>query len=125
ELETPRPLGEVLLEPTRIYARQIVALLRGYKVKKPIGGMAHITGGGLPGNVNRALPSDCDARLDTRAWRVPPVFRMVQRHGGVADDEMFRVFNMGVGYVLIVRPHFVDAVMEKLTRLGEDVFVLG
>jgi len=124
-LESERTLGELLLEPTRIYAKQIVSLLRGYTVKRPIGGMAHITGGGLPGNVNRALPDDCDARIERKAWRVPPLFRFLQEHGNIAEDEMFRVFNMGIGYVVIVRPHFADAVAEKLRRLGEQVTVLG
>lgn len=125
ELETDRTLGEVLLEPTRIYAKQIVTLLRGYKVKRPIGGMAHITGGGLPGNVNRALGDDQNAKIDLKSWPVPPLFRFLQKHGNVDKDEMFRVFNMGIGYILIVRPHFAEAVADKLRRLGEDVFTLG
>lgn len=118
-------LGEVLLEPTRIYVKPIVNLLRGYKVKRPISGMAHITGGGLPGNVNRALPDDLDAELDRKAWDVPAVFGFLQKHGRVADDEMMRVFNMGIGYTLIVRPHFADAVADKLRRAGETVYKLG
>jgi len=118
-------LGEVLLEPTRIYARHIVQLLRNYKVKKIVSGMAHITGGGLPGNVNRALSDDLDARLDTGAWDVPPVFRFLQHHGGVDEEEMHRVFNMGVGYVLIVRPSFADSIVRQLEKLGEDARVIG
>lgn len=125
ELQDDRPLGRILLEPTRIYARQIVSLLRSYKVKRPIGGMAHITGGGLPGNVNRALHNSVNARLDLGAWNVPPLFKFLQRHGKVDEKEMFRVFNMGVGYTLIVRPHFAEAVLDKLHRLGEQAFVLG
>jgi len=125
ELETDRPLGRVLLEPTRIYTKPIAELLRGYKRKRPISGMAHITGGGLPGNLNRALPDNLDARLDTRAWDVPPIFRFLRERGGIDTAEMFRVFNMGIGYTLIVRPHFADAVAEKLTRAGEQVTVLG
>ncbi len=125
QLEDDRPLGEVLLEPTRIYAKQIVNLLRSYKVKRPIGGMAHITGGGLPGNVNRALHGGVDAKLSRKAWDIPPLFKFLQKHGKVAEDEMFRVFNMGVGYTLIVRPHFADAVMDKLKKQGESPFILG
>ncbi len=120
-----RPLGEILLEPTRIYVKPIVNLLRQYKVKRPISGMAHITGGGLPGNVNRALPDDMDAVLSRRSWEVPALFGFLQKHGGVADDEMLRVFNMGIGYTLIVRPHFAEAVAEKLRRAGETVVRLG
>lgn len=125
ELEDDRPLGRVLLEPTRIYSKQIVSLLRSYKRKRPIGGMAHITGGGLPGNVNRALHNNVDAKLSKKAWELPPLFKFLQRHGKVEEQEMFRVFNMGVGYTLIVRPHFADAVMEKLRKQGETPFVLG
>lgn len=120
-----RPLGEALLEPTRIYAKPIVSLLRSYSRKKPVSGMAHITGGGLPGNLNRALPEDCDAVLDRSAWEVPALFRFLQEHGHVEDQEMFRVFNMGVGYTLIVRPHFAEGVTERLRDSGETVFRLG
>ncbi len=125
ELEDDRPLGEVLLEPTRIYAKQIVSVLRSYKRKRPIGGMAHITGGGLPGNVNRALHSAVDAKISRKTWGIPPLFKFLQRHGNVEDEEMLRVFNMGVGYTMIVRPHFADAIMEKLTKQGEQPFILG
>jgi phosphoribosylformylglycinamidine cyclo-ligase len=125
ELEDERPLGRVLLEPTRIYAKQIISVLRTYKVKKPIGGMAHITGGGLPGNVNRTLHGGVDAKISRKAWDIPPLFKFLQRHGKIDDQEMLKVFNMGVGYTLIVRPHFADAVMDKLRKQGEQPFVLG
>ncbi len=124
-LHAGRALGDVLLEPTRIYVKPIVSLLRGYKVKRPISGMAHVTGGGLPGNLNRALPPDIDAKVDRKSWDVPPLFRFLQRHGDIDEDEMFRVFNMGIGYTLIVRPHFADAVADKLRRAGQTVHVLG
>ncbi len=125
ELESDRTLGQLLLEPTRIYAKQIVSVLNSYKVKHTIGGMAHITGGGLPGNVCRALPEDCDARIDTKSWQVPPLFRFLQSQGNVQEDEMWRVFNMGIGYVLIVRPFFAEAIADRLRHLGEQVTVLG
>ncbi|BAM02299.1 phosphoribosylformylglycinamidine cyclo-ligase [Phycisphaera mikurensis] len=120
-----RPLGEALLEPTRIYAKPIVSLLRSYSRKRPVVGMAHITGGGLPGNLNRALPEDCDAALDRSSWRVPDLFGFLQEHGRVETEEMFRVFNMGVGYTLIVRPHFAEGVADRLRRSGETVYELG
>lgn len=120
-----KTLGDILLEPTRIYVKPIVSLLRGYKVKRPISGMAHITGGGLPGNVNRALPGNLDAMLSRKAWKVPTLFKFLQKHGNIAEDEMLRVFNMGIGYTLIVRPHFAEAVTEKLQRAGETVHTLG
>ncbi len=120
-----KTLGDILLEPTRIYVKPVVSLLRQYKRKRPIAGMAHITGGGLPGNVNRALPGTIDAKIDRKSWDIPPLFRFLQTHGHVADDEMFRVFNMGIGYTLIVRPHFADAVADKLRKSGQTVHVLG
>jgi len=118
-------LGDVLLEPTRIYAKTIVKLLRKYTVKKIVTGMAHITGSGLPGNLPRAFGSDLDAAIDLSSWSVPPVFEFLQEHGGVERREMFNVFNMGVGYVLIVRPSFADSILKTLRRSGEKAWVLG
>jgi phosphoribosylformylglycinamidine cyclo-ligase len=120
-----RPLGEVLLEPTRIYARPVVALLRYYRVKRVISAMAHITGGGLPGNVCRALPNGLDAAIDTKTWGPHPIFEYLARHGHVEQDEMFRVFNMGIGYTLIVRPSFAESVVRRLRRAGEDAAIIG
>ncbi|MBL7214444.1 MAG: phosphoribosylformylglycinamidine cyclo-ligase [Phycisphaerae bacterium] len=120
-----RQLGEVLLEPTRIYVKSIVKLLGGYKVKKVVHGMAHITGGGLVGNIPRILPADCNAVLNTNAWPVPEIFQYLQQAGPVENEEMFRVFNMGIGFVLIVAPDFADAISAKLTRYGERVYRIG
>ncbi|MHC4414959.1 MAG: phosphoribosylformylglycinamidine cyclo-ligase [Planctomycetota bacterium] len=118
-------LGELLLTPTRIYAQPIVTLLGRYKVKRIVSGMAHITGGGLPGNIRRVLPDNLDARIDTRAWTVPPIFEFIREHGRIEEAEMFGVFNMGVGYALIVRPAFANSVVRQLTRLGERAFIMG
>ena len=118
-------LGEILLTPTRIYVRPIVKLLRQYRVKKVVSGMAHITGGGLPGNLNRALGDDVDARIDRKAWDVPAVFTFLQKQGNVEDDEMMRVFNMGIGYVLIVRPTFAKSIMTQLNKSGERAMIIG
>ena len=125
ELDEERTLGEVLLEPTRIYADSIVKLLRAYKVKKVVSGMAHITGGGLEGNLNRALHDKVDATIKSGAWTVPPVFEFLQRHGGIKTSEMRKVFNMGIGYCLIVRPTFAKAVAKRLEKSGETVHILG
>ncbi len=125
ELDEQKTLGEVLLTPTRIYARQVVRVLRTYRVKHVVSAMSHITGGGLPGNVPRTLGDSLDARIDRNAWEVPAVFRFLQEQGGVEDDEMFRVFNMGVGYTLAVKPYFVESVTEQLRHQGEQVFRLG
>lgn len=118
-------LGEVLLTPTRIYADPLVRLQRAYRVKKVISGMAHITGGGLAGNLERALNTNVDATINTRKWSVPPVFGFLQKHGKISDEEMRRVFNMGIGYCLIVRPTFADSVMAKLEKFGETVYRIG
>lgn len=120
-----RTLGEVLLAPTRIYVRSVVRVIQRYRVKRPVRGMAHITGGGLPNNVNRGLPAHLNARINRRAWKVPEVFRYFQEQGKISDDEMYRVFNMGIGFVMIVRPHFAEAIRHMLTRSGECVSVLG
>ena len=125
ELGTDRTLGEVLLEPTRIYAASIVKLLRAYKVKKVISGMAHITGGGMEGNLNRSLHDGVDAVIDEASWEVPEVFRFLQDHGDIDEAEMRQVFNMGIGDTLIVRPTFVDGVTRKLEKYGEKVHVIG
>lgn len=118
-------LGQVLLTPTRIYARAIVKLLRKYKVKKVVTGMAHITGGGLPDNIARVLPDDVDAVIKTSAWSKQPIFNFLQKHGNVQSQEMYRVFNMGIGYVLIVRPAFVNSVIKHMTGMGETVTRIG
>jgi phosphoribosylformylglycinamidine cyclo-ligase len=125
ELEDDRPLGEVLLTPTRIYARQIAKLLRAYRVKQVVSGMAHITGGGLAANLERSLNDKVDALLKPGSWDTPPVFDFLQAAGDVADDEMARVFNMGVGYCLIVRPTFADSIAAQLEKMGEQVWTIG
>ena len=124
-VDPDRPLGEVLLEPTRIYVRSVMSVLRRYRVKKVVSAMAHITGGGLPGNLPRVLPDNLDAVVNTKAWDVPPLFRFLQDKGNVAEDEMWRVFNMGIGYVMAVRPAFADSIAKQLEQRGEQVFRIG
>jgi phosphoribosylformylglycinamidine cyclo-ligase len=87
--------------------------------------MAHITGSGMAGNLCRALHPKVDAMIDTKAWPVPPLFAFLQSQGGVDEAEMRRVFNMGIGYTLVVRPKFASAVKEHLEKLGETVYVIG
>ncbi|MCA9242567.1 MAG: phosphoribosylformylglycinamidine cyclo-ligase [Phycisphaerales bacterium] len=126
--QKPRPLNEplvdVLLRPTRIYVRAIRETLRRYKQRNPIVGMAHITGGGLPGNVPRILPDDCDAVIRRGAWTPPPIFGLLER-SGVAEEELFNVFNMGIGYTLITRPRSTAAVIKSLEKAGETAIVIG
>ncbi|MFC1764037.1 phosphoribosylformylglycinamidine cyclo-ligase [Planctomycetota bacterium] len=118
-------LADVLLEPTRIYVRPIVKLLGQYKVKRVVHAMAHITGGGLVGNIPRVLPKHCNAVLCQKSWPVPSIFPFLQEAGPVAPEEMLRVFNMGIGYVLIVARDFADAITRKLERYGEQVYRIG
>ena len=118
-------LGDVMLEPTRIYVRPVVKLLRQYKVKQVVHGMAHITGGGLVGNIPRILPKDCNASVKKDSWDVPGVFTFLQDKGPVEEAEMFRVFNMGIGFVLIVAEDFADSIQKRLTKYGEKVYRIG
>ncbi|MFZ9915669.1 MAG: phosphoribosylformylglycinamidine cyclo-ligase [Phycisphaerales bacterium] len=118
-------LIDVLLEPTRIYARQIVGMLAKLGGKEAVTGMAHITGGGLPGNVCRALGGDVDAVIHADAWNPPAIFPFLQEHGGVETEEMYRVFNMGIGYTIIVRPKMAATVMKVLRGLGENPVPIG
>ena len=118
-------IGEALLEPTRIYVKPIIKLLGKYKVKKIVHAMAHITGGGLVGNVPRVLPHDCDAMIKKGSWPILPIFDYMQKAGPVEEEEMYRVFNMGIGYVVVVAPDFADSVEAKLTQYGEKVYRIG
>jgi phosphoribosylformylglycinamidine cyclo-ligase len=114
--ELGRELGLELLEPTRIYAQPITALLNTYKRKRIVEGLANITGGGFIENIPRILPETCEAVIDTGAWEVPPIIKMLQRAGNVDREEMYKVFNMGIGMVAICTPYHVDAVADKLEK---------
>ncbi|MDD5064725.1 MAG: phosphoribosylformylglycinamidine cyclo-ligase [Phycisphaerae bacterium] len=118
-------LGDCLLEPTRIYVRPIVKLLSNYKVKKVVHAMAHITGGGLPGNVSRVLPKSCDAVLKKESWPRQKIFTFLQEKGPVEEAEMYNVFNMGIGFVLVVAEEFADSIAKKLLHYGEKVYKIG
>lgn len=118
------PLLDALLRPTRIYVRSVLRVLARYPKNLMVSAMAHITGGGLPGNLRRILPADCDLVLRRGAWPVPPIFGLLEHHG-VDEEELYRVFNMGVGFVLLVRPKSTAAVVRTLRRAGEQAFVIG
>lgn len=120
-LDLDRPLGEVLLTPTRIYAKQILALAAEF----PINGIAHITGGGITENLPRILPKDCCARVHRGAWPVPPVFRVLKKIGRIEDEEMYRVFNMGIGLVLVVPTEWAERVAARAADLGDRAFLIG
>ncbi|HMD33427.1 MAG TPA: phosphoribosylformylglycinamidine cyclo-ligase [Vicinamibacterales bacterium] len=114
-------IGGALLAPHRSYLPVMRPLLQQRVVK----GLAHITGGGLTENVPRILPDGCIAEIRRRAWTVPPIFRLVQERGDIGDDEMFRVFNMGVGLVIVCAAPDADAVFAALERGGERPARLG
>lgn len=119
-------LGEELLTPTRIYVKAIHALLDRFGKKGLIHGLAHITGEGLPGNVPRVLPKGKKAVLRKESWPLPPVFSWLQKNGGIDDDEMFTVFNMGIGFVVIVDPAAADKVQRRLIDdHGIPTFAIG
>lgn len=109
--------SELLLEPHRSYLSTVMASLQTGGVR----GMAHITGGGLEGNLSRVIPDGLTARIDLDSWRVPELFRAIQQTGNVSAEEMYQVFNMGIGFVLVVSPETADEVV----RISTDGLVLG
>jgi phosphoribosylformylglycinamidine cyclo-ligase len=120
--ELGRTLGEALLEPHRCYYHQLKTLLPLIK------GMAHITGGGLIDNVPRVLPQGLAAKFSSQAWTIPPLFQLIQQRGNVARDEMYRVFNMGVGIVVICSPNHVNQLTQAIPEakvIGEVVKQVG
>jgi phosphoribosylformylglycinamidine cyclo-ligase len=128
ELSLPRldlggvTLGAALLEPTRIYVKPVLDLLRsGVAIK----GMAHITGGGITENLPRIFPAGLGARIDRRAWDVPPLFRFLRDAGRVPTDDMYRSFNMGIGLIVACRPAESDRVVAILGSQGERPRVIG
>jgi phosphoribosylformylglycinamidine cyclo-ligase len=116
-----RPVLDELLEPTRIYVKPVLELLRRVNVHA----MAHVTGGGITGNLPRVLPDRCRAQVRRSAWEVPAIFQALQDAGRVDDQEMFRTFNMGVGFLVVVSAADVDAAIRTLEGAGERVFRLG
>jgi phosphoribosylformylglycinamidine cyclo-ligase len=124
--DTPTPLGgrtlgDTLLAPHRCYSRAVLPLLDEFDVK----GMAHITGGGFYDNIPRILPTDCSVTLDRRLWTVPPIFTLIQELGQVPDPEMYRTFNMGIGFVLIVDREQASPIVTRLHELGEQAGIIG
>jgi phosphoribosylformylglycinamidine cyclo-ligase len=124
--ELGRTVGEALLESTRIYAKGISSVLSNYPVKhRVVRGLAHITGEGLEGNVPRILPAGRRVVLHKGSWPVPPVFGWLQRLGDVDEAEMFRVFNMGIGFVFIVSEYFTNSIIKQLAEQDYPAFVIG
>jgi phosphoribosylformylglycinamidine cyclo-ligase len=116
-----RALTDVLMAPTRIYIKTLRALIKSM----PVHAMAHITGGGLPGNLPRVLPKGTDARVDENSWTWPPVFQWLQEKGGVERFEMYRTFNCGVGMVVVVAAENAEAAIAQLKAAGEQAWRMG
>jgi phosphoribosylformylglycinamidine cyclo-ligase len=116
-----RALSDVILEPTRIYVKPVLKLVKGVAVK----GLAHITGGGLLENVPRILPVKLAARIERRAWNLPPLFRWLKEEGNIADSELYRVFNCGIGMVAVVGAAKAGAALKTLRAAGETAWRIG
>jgi len=114
-------VADVLLDPSVIYSPAVLVAAKIVDVRA----VAHITGGGLPGNLNRVLPADADAVVETNSWEPPPIFRELARLGDVVIDEMFRVFNMGIGMVLVVPPGDVAAAIKSLNDTNHAAHTIG
>lgn len=114
-------LGEVLLTPTKLYVKPVLALLEQVNVK----GMAHITGGGFIENIPRVLPQGVNVNVDYGTWPILPIFSLLQQMGNVSNKDMFTTFNMGIGLVIVVAENEVDKALEVLTNAGETPYVIG
>jgi len=114
-------LGEALLRPTRIYVKTVLNLVRDFK----IGGIAHITGGGITGNLPRVIPGGCKAIVHKGTWEVPPIFPFLKGKGNIPEDEMFKTFNNGIGMILIVKSREAEEILERLHSMGEKASLIG
>ncbi len=123
--ELDRTVEEVLLEPTRIYSQLVRSILKHYKVKSVVHGIAHITGGGLLENIRRILPDRLHAEIERGSWTVPPVFPWLASLGDIEPSEMDRVFNMGIGMAVIVSDYYADSVRNLITQAGYECWKIG
>jgi phosphoribosylformylglycinamidine cyclo-ligase len=114
-------VGKELLKVHRCYAPSIFSVLRKSRIK----GLAHITGGGIRGNLKRILPKSCDATISTDSWRVPPIFGLLQRLGNIDNREMFKAFNMGIGMILVVSKKDTDRILKQLSSAKETPYLIG
>ena len=114
-------LGNSLIAPTKIYVKLINIIKKKIKIK----GIAHITGGGFYENINRIIPSGCDALIDRESWKIPDIFKFLQKSGNVSEKEMFRVFNMGIGMVIIINKNDSCILTDIMNDLNEDIYKIG
>jgi phosphoribosylformylglycinamidine cyclo-ligase len=118
---TKRSVADVLLAVHRSYLKPVQAVMQAVRIR----GMAHITGGGLVDNIPRILPAGTEVVIDRGTWKVPPVFEFIGTEGKVDRDEMYRVFNMGIGYTIIVRPKDVEATLKALKAARQPGIIIG
>ena len=118
-------VGEILLTPTRIYAQPVRRILKHYTVKNVVHGIAHVTGGGIQENLERVIPEGVHAELARNSWEIPPVFKWIQQLGDVDNEEMDRVFNLGIGLVLVVSNYYADNLQRILRREGLESWKRG
>jgi phosphoribosylformylglycinamidine cyclo-ligase len=116
-----KTVGQEMLEPTRIYVKPLLNLFKNFNLK----GLVHITGGGFYDNIPRIIPQSCRAVINKGSWDIPPVFKVIKEIGNVEEKEMFRVFNMGIGMMIIVAEKECQAVLEHLEMLGEKAYQIG
>jgi phosphoribosylformylglycinamidine cyclo-ligase len=114
-------LGLELLKPTRIYVKSVLNLIKNFNIR----GIVHITGGGFIDNIPRIVPAPCRAVIRKGSWAIPPIFDLIRRMGNVDEEEMLRVFNMGIGMIIIVAERDQVEIMERLEKLGEKAYILG
>jgi phosphoribosylformylglycinamidine cyclo-ligase len=119
--EIKEELGEELLRPTRIYVKVILNLMRDFN----IGGIAHITGGGIIDNLPRIIPKGYKAVVHRGTWEIPPIFSFLREKGNISEDEMLRTFNNGIGMILIVRTKETEEILGRLRSLGQKAFLIG
>jgi phosphoribosylformylglycinamidine cyclo-ligase len=116
-----KTIGLEMLEPTRIYVKPLLNLFKNFNIK----GLVHITGGGFYDNIPRIIPQSCRAVINKGSWEMPPVFSVIQKTGDVEEKEMFRVFNMGIGMMIIVSEKECEEVLNRLEVLGEKAYQIG
>jgi phosphoribosylformylglycinamidine cyclo-ligase len=123
--EFGKSVGQILLTPTRIYSQPIRRILKHYTVKNVVHGIAHVTGGGIQENLERIIPGGVHAELARDSWDIPPVFKWMQQLGDVENEEMDRVFNLGIGLVLVVSNYYADNIQRILQREGLESWKMG
>jgi phosphoribosylformylglycinamidine cyclo-ligase len=114
-------IGMALLRPTKIYVKSLLRLFKSFNIK----GLVHVTGGGFLDNIPRILPAPCCAAIRKDAWEIPPIFKVIREMGRVEEQEMFRVFNMGIGMIVIASEKETPDIMERLEIMGEKAYILG